>query len=70
MRYLLFNKPYLVLSQFTKVEGKKTLSDFGFPKNVYPVGRLDEESEGLLLLTDDATLKHQLEEPKFQHPRT
>ena len=68
--YILFNKPYLVLSQFSKVEGKKTLDEFGFPKGVYPVGRLDEDSEGLLLLTDDGKLKHKLEEPKFQHPRT
>jgi 23S rRNA pseudouridine2457 synthase len=70
MLYLLFNKPYAVLSQFTPEPGKRTLSDFGFPKNVYPVGRLDYDSEGLLLLTDDNAIKHRLTDPKFELPKT
>lgn len=70
MLYLLFNKPYAVLSQFTPETGKRTLSEFGFPKNVYPVGRLDYDSEGLLLLTDDNAVKHRLTDPKFELPKT
>ena len=69
-KYILFNKPYNVLCQFTKVDGKKTLADFGFPKNVYAVGRLDYDSEGLLLLTDDATVKYRIEDPKFRQHKT
>jgi 23S rRNA pseudouridine2457 synthase len=69
--YILFFKPFNVLSQFTDTEGRKTISDFGlFPKDVYPVGRLDFDSEGLLLLTDDAGLTYRLLEPQFGHPRT
>lgn len=69
-RYIIFNKPYDVLCQFTPVHHRKTLADFNFPKNVYPVGRLDADSEGLLLLTDDGALAHQLIDPKYNHPRT
>ncbi|MCX6143860.1 MAG: pseudouridine synthase [Ignavibacteriales bacterium] len=69
--YIIFYKPYGVLSQFTDSAGRKTLSDFGpFPKDVYPVGRLDADSEGLLLLTDDTNAKHHLLEPGFDHTRT
>lgn len=67
--YLIY-KPYQVLSQFSPVEGKQTLADFfDVPSNVYPVGRLDYDSEGLLLLTNDTTLNHQLLDPKFAHAR-
>lgn len=70
-RYYILNKPYGVLSQFTDREGRKTLSNLGvFPKDVYPVGRLDYDSEGLLLLTNDNKLKKILLEPKYRHPRT
>ncbi len=71
LQYILFNKPYGVLSQFTKLGARPTLADFGpFPKDVYPVGRLDADSEGLLLLTNDNEVKHRLLEPRFRHPRT
>jgi len=58
------------LSQFTSALNKTTLADFfSVPKNIYPVGRLDEDSEGLLILTNDAKLNHQLLNPLFEHER-
>jgi 23S rRNA pseudouridine2457 synthase len=68
--YILFYKPYGVLSQFTSDSAHSTLRDFNFPKKVYSVGRLDADSEGLLLLTDDGKFKHALLDPKFGHART
>ena len=69
--YFLFYKPYGVLCQFTGEPGRRTLKDFGpFPSDVYPVGRLDMDSEGLLLLTNDGPTKHLLQEPQYGHERT
>jgi len=70
LTYFIIYKPYLVLSQFSSQQGKQTLADyFKVPKNVYPVGRLDEDSEGLLILTSDAALNHRLLNPTFAHER-
>ncbi len=71
-QYYIFHKPYQVLTQFSEEGDKKTLAVFftGLSKNVYPVGRLDYDSEGLLLLTDDKSLTHQLLDPQFAHQRT
>ena len=70
-RIFLFYKPYGVVSQFSPSEGAPTLKDFGpFPADVYPCGRLDADSEGLLVLTNDNALKHRLTDPSFGHPRT
>ena len=65
-----FHKPYGVLSQFTP-DGSpnRTLAEFGFPKDVYPIGRLDADSEGLLLLSDEAMLNDRLLHPRHAHER-
>lgn len=72
MRYIAFHKPYGVLSQFTPEPGSAhpTLRDFISIPGIYPVGRLDHDSEGLLLLTDDGALQHRLTDPRYAHPRT
>jgi 23S rRNA pseudouridine2457 synthase len=66
-----FHKPYGVLSQFTLEPGSRwrTLADFGLPKNVYALGRLDADSEGLLLLSNESGLNHRLLDPKNAHRR-
>jgi 23S rRNA pseudouridine2457 synthase len=76
-RYLLFNKPFNVLSQFTRgaeqtgtAQAGRTLADFISVPDVYPAGRLDYDSEGLLLLTSDGHFQHRISDPRFAHPRT
>jgi len=64
------NKPFGVLCQFTTGDGRPTLADYVRQKDVYPAGRLDHDSEGLLLLTDDGALAHRLTDPKHKQPKT
>jgi len=68
---LAFHKPYGVLSQFTREPGSdwRSLADFGLPKRAYPIGRLDADSEGLLLLSDERALVDRLLNPTHAHPR-
>jgi 23S rRNA pseudouridine2457 synthase len=69
--YYLFYKPFQVLCTFTSSEGKSCLANYlQVDKDVYPIGRLDYDSEGLLLLTNDRSLNHRLLDPSFQHHRT
>ncbi len=70
MRYLIFHKPYGVLTQFTDAAGRPTLKDSIDVPGVYAVGRLDRDSEGLLLLTDDGVLAQRLINPRYGHRRT
>jgi 23S rRNA pseudouridine2457 synthase len=68
-----FNKPHGVLCQFTDrgaAAGRPTLAGFQLPPGVYPAGRLDHDSEGLLLLTDDGTLAHRITDPRHKLPKT
>lgn len=69
-RILLFNKPYGVLCQFSADGATPTLADYIDAPGFYPAGRLDKDSEGLLLLTDDGRLQHQLTHPKKKTPKT
>ena len=72
-KIILFNKPFNVLCQFTDAEGRATLGDYlntSECRNCYPAGRLDRDSEGLLLLTDTGQLQQQISHPRFKLPKT
>lgn len=72
-KLIVFNKPFDVLCQFTDAKNptpRRTLSEFGLPKGVYPAGRLDRDSEGLLLLTDDGGLQAKIANPKNHTRKT
>jgi 23S rRNA pseudouridine2457 synthase len=64
------NKPYLVHCKFTDDQQRPTLAQFGLPPRVYAVGRLDHDSEGLVLFTDDGRLNHRLADPRWKAPKT
>ena len=69
MPLVLLNKPYKVLSQFTDPDGRPTLADFVDVPGVYPAGRLDHDSEGLMLLTDDGKLQARISQPRSKFPK-
>jgi len=70
MRYVIFNKPFGVLCQFTDRLGRPTLKDYLPLSGIYAVGRLDYDSEGLLLLTDDGELNHRMSDPRYKQAKT
>lgn len=71
LHYILLHKPFGTICQFSPEGSPPTLAALGpFPQDVYPAGRLDTDSEGLVLLTNDNALKHGIMEPRFAHPRT
>ena len=70
MPLILFNKPFQVLCQFSRQEGRACLADYVRVPNVYPAGRLDADSEGLMLLTDDGRLQHKIAHPDHKEAKT
>lgn len=70
MPLILFNKPFQVMCQFSAHSSRATLADYLTIPNIYPAGRLDADSEGLLLLTDDGKLQHEISHPKRKQPKT
>ena len=68
--HILFHKPFEVMPTFTDPEGRRTLKEFIDVPGVYAAGRLDYDSEGLLLLSDDSAVIHRLTDPRFDHPKT
>jgi len=69
-KLVIFNKPFQVLCQFTDDGDRKTLSDYINVKDVYPAGRLDYDSEGLMILTDDGKLQAKISDPRYKLPKT
>lgn len=69
-KIILFNKPFNVLTQFSGEPGDKTLADYISIKDIYPAGRLDKDSEGLLVLTNDGILQARLTQPQSKQPKT
>ncbi|MDY7579571.1 pseudouridine synthase [Herbaspirillum sp. RTI4] len=70
MPLILFNKPFQTMCQFSPQEGRETLADYLDIPDIYPAGRLDADSEGLLLLTDDGKLQHRISHPRRKQPKT
>jgi 23S rRNA pseudouridine2457 synthase len=70
MSLILFNKPFQVLCQFSPQPGRESLADYISTPNIYPAGRLDADSEGLMLLTDDGRLQHSIAHPDHKEAKT
>jgi 23S rRNA pseudouridine2457 synthase len=70
MSLILFNKPFNVLCQFTPQDGRESLADYISIPNIYPAGRLDADSEGMMLLTDDGRLQHSIAHPDHKEAKT
>lgn len=70
MRLILFNKPFQVMSQFSPHASRQTLADYLDMPGIYPAGRLDADSEGLMLLTDDGAMQHQISHPDHKKSKT
>jgi len=70
MPLILFNKPFQVMCQFSAQDSRETLANYIDIPNIYPAGRLDADSEGQMLLTDDGALQHEISHPKRKQPKT